>query len=231
MGTQSTWGLGLGLTRRESNMKLKINDIERTINPEDTLGDLKRTLAHEEDLVSDLPTLSCLGYHFDESFDELKIGDLFKDEKNLNMALPDAADGEFSTDTDVTIIVGTSRKFKTYQLAADGVETIDLGPKCTTFGLVRKTNNKPSGQRTYELRKYTMAKTKTGKISIKVVNGESKVFLDGTQEIEGKLKEYDERNECEGVDADKLLDRAGKALKCAYYFGKIVKTFIIDELI
>merc|ERR1712142_968448 len=170
--------LGLGLTRRESNMKLKINDTERTINPEDTLGDLKRTLAHDEDLVSDLPTLSCLGYHFDESFDELKIGDLFKDEQNLNMALPKASVGEFSTEIDVTLIVGTSRKFKTYQLAADGVETVDLGPKRTTFGLVRQTNNKPSGQRTYELRKYTMAKAKTGKISIKVVNGESKVFLD-----------------------------------------------------
>merc|ERR1712142_460605 len=222
--------LGLGLTRRESNMKLKINDTERTINPEDTLGDLKRTLAHEEDLVSDLPTLSCLGYHFDESFDELKIGDLFKDEKNLDMALPDAADGEFSTDTDVTIIVGTSRKFKTYQLAADGVQTVDLGRR-TTFGLVRQTNNKPSGQRTYELRKYTLAKS--GKISIKVVNDESKVFLDGNQEIEGKLKEYDERNSCEDeeADIDKILDRAGNAMKCFYYFLKIVKTFIIDELL
>merc|ERR1712002_774052 len=116
MGTQSTWGLGLGLTRRESNMKLKINDIERTINPEDTLGDLKRTLAHEEDLVADLPTLSCLGYQFDESFDELKLGDLFKDEKNLDMALPKASVGEFSTEIDVTIIVGTRQSFTTYLL-------------------------------------------------------------------------------------------------------------------
>merc|ERR1712142_1106523 len=212
--------LGLGLTRRESNMKLKINDTKRTINPEDTLGDIKRTLAHEEDLVSDLPTLSCLGYNFDESFDELKVGDLFKDEQNLNMALPKASVGEFSTEIDVTIIVGTRQSFTTYLLAADGVETVNLGRR-TTFGLVRQRNNKPIGQRTYELRKYTMAKAKTGKISIKVVNGESKVFLDGTEEIEGKLKKYDERNECEDADSGKLLDRNSIALKCVCVFGRL----------
>merc|ERR1712142_1442947 len=222
--------LGLGLTRRESNMKLKINDTKRTINPEDTLGDLKRTLAHEEDLVGDLPTLSCLGYHFDESLDELKVGDLFKDEQNLNMALPKASVGEFSTEIDVTLIVGTRQSFTTYLLAADGVEAVNLGRR-TTFGLVRQRNNKPSGQRTYELRKYTMAKAKTGKISIKVVNGESKVFLDGTQEIEGKLKEYNERNECRDADSDKPLEINSIALKCVKVFGIAVKEFLFDELL
>eukprot|EP00092_Neocalanus_flemingeri_P015194 GFUD01016412.1.p1 GENE.GFUD01016412.1~~GFUD01016412.1.p1 ORF type:complete len:237 (+),score=49.72 GFUD01016412.1:81-791(+) len=205
-------------------VQLSAGNFSVSIKDSATVWDLKQKIEEEQGVGPERQSLYFNAYPIDS--DNVSVKDLVSLVGTFTLVLPTAAKKrKIVSDTEVFLIFGSRRDFKTLSLRKNKTDTITLSS--SKFGVVYKTEGTDMEKKVYNAEVFEI-KDK-GIISVKTEDREGSLIFTVTlldekdpekpgKVLEGILKSYDESKNTQETS----MDKASKASKVLANIGKFI---------